>query len=240
MMMPFDKIKTLFSSATDANMNLEQARQNMIEQQIRTWDVLDRDVLETLVAVRREAFVPASYQSLAFIDTEIPLPCGQNMLSPKLEARLLQEARLGHDELVLEVGTGSGYMAALLARQARHVVTVEIEPELKALAEKNLKAYGVGNVTVALGDGACGWAGEGKHGVPYDVILLSGSVPVLPEAFLSQMRVGGRILAVVGEAPVMSACVITRTADNAWDTRKLFETDVRPLRNAPQPSAFRF
>lgn len=237
---PFDKIDTLFPSATDASMNLEQARQNMIEQQIRTWDVLDRDVLDSLVAVRREAFVPAAYQSLAFMDTEIPLPCGQNMLSPKLEARLLQEARLGHDELVLEIGAGSGYMAALLARHARHVVTVEIEPELKALAEQHLKAYGVGNATVALGDGAQGWAGEGKHGAPYDVILLSGSVPVLPEAFLTQIRVGGRIIAIVGEAPVMSACVITRTADSAWDTRKLFETDVRPLRNAQQPSAFRF
>ena len=221
-------------------MNLEQARQNMIEQQIRTWDVLDRDVLQSLVAVRRETFVPAAYQSLAFVDTEIPLPCGENMLSPKLEARLLQEAGLGHDELVLEIGAGSGHMAALLAHHARHVVTVEIEPELKALAEGNLKAAGVGNVTVALGDGARGWAGQGKQSAPYDVILLSGSVPVLPEAFLTQVRVGGRILAVVGDAPVMSACLVTRTAEDAWDTRKLFETSVKPLRNAARPSAFRF
>ncbi len=221
-------------------MNLEQARRNMIEQQIRTWDVLDTDVLNTLVAVRREEFVPAAHRSLAFIDTEIPLPCGQNMLAPKLEARLLQEAGLGHDELVLEIGAGSGYMAALLAQHARHVVTVEIEPELKALAEQNLKANRVGNVTVELGDGARGWAGHGKQSAPYDVILLSGSVPVVPEAFLSQLRVGGRLLAVVGDAPVMSACLVTRRTDDAWDTQKLFETSVRPLRNAVRPTAFSF
>ena len=221
-------------------MNLEQARHNMIEQQIRPWDVLDNDVLQTLVAVRREAFVPAAYQSLAFVDTEIPLPCGQNMLSPKVEARLLQEAKLTGTERVLEVGAGSGYMAALLSRHAEHVVTVEIEPELKELAERNLKAYGVNNVSVEQGDGARGWAGHGKQSAPYDVILLSGSVPVLPEAFLTQLRVGGRILAVVGEAPAMSACLVTRTADDAWDTQKLFETSIKPLKNAVKPSAFRF
>lgn len=221
-------------------MNLEQARHNMIEQQIRTWDVLDKDVLQTLVAVRREAFVPAAFQSLAFVDTEIPLPCGQHMLSPKVEARLLQEAQLTGKERVLEIGAGSGYMAALLARHAEHVVTVEIEPELKELAERNLKGYGVDNVTVESGDGARGWAGHGKQSAPYDVILLSGSVPVLPEAFLTQVRVGGRILAVVGDAPAMSACLVTRTADDAWDTQKLFETNLSPLKNAARPSAFRF
>lgn len=221
-------------------MNLEQARHNMIEQQIRTWDVLDKDVLQTLVAVRREAFVPAALQSLAFVDTEIPLPCGQHMLSPKVEARLLQEAQLTGKERVLEIGAGSGYMAALLARHAEHVVTVEIEPELKELAERNLKAYGVENVTVESGDGARGWAGHGKQSAPYDVILLSGSVPVLPDAFLTQVRVGGRILAVVGEAPAMSACLVTRTADDAWDTQKLFETNLSPLKNAARPSSFRF
>ncbi len=220
-------------------MNLEQARHNMIEQQIRPWDVLDNDVLKTLVAVRREDFVPSAYRSLAFVDTEIPLPCGQSMLSPKVEARLLQEAKLNGDERVLEIGTGSGYMAALLARHAAHVVTVEIEPELKALAERNLKAYGINNVSVETGDGARGWSGN-NHSATFDVIVLSGSVPVLPEALLTQVRVGGRILAVIGEAPVMSACLITRTADDAWDTQKLFETSIPPLRNAVKPSAFRF
>lgn len=219
-------------------MNLEQARLNMIEQQIRTWEVLDQDVLQTLVAVRREAFVPSAYRSLAFVDTEIPLPRGENMLSPKLEARLLQEAAVHSEESVLEIGAGSGYMAALLAHHANKVVTIDIEPELKALAEKNLADYGIANVSVMQGDGARGWNGSGSQ--TFDVIILSGSVPVVPEAFLHQLRVGGRILAVVGEAPVMSACKITRVSDDAWDTVKLFETSITPLRNAEKPSAFRF
>ncbi len=221
-------------------MNLEQARQNMIAQQIRTWDVLDHDVLQTLVDVRREAFVPAAYQSLAFVDTEIPLPCGQNMFAPKLEARLLQEAAIRNNELVLEIGSGSGYMAALLAHHARHVVTVEIEPELHKLAETNLKGYGTGNVTVALGDGARGWAGNGTHAAPYDVIMVSGALPLLPESLLAQIKVGGRLLAIVGEAPVMAACLVTRTAADAWDTVKLFETSAKSLRNAEAPPAFHF
>ncbi len=221
-------------------MNLEQARQNMIAQQIRTWDVLDNDVLQTLVDVRREAFVPPACRSLAFMDTEIPLPGGQNMLTPKLEARLLQEAAITDKELVLEIGAGSGYMAALLAHHARHVVTVEIAPELQKLAEANLKDYGVSNVTVALGDGARGWAGSGAHAAPYDVIMVSGSLPMLPAALLEQMKVGGRLLAIVGEAPVMAACLVRRTAADAWDTVKLFETSATPLRNAEAPSAFHF
>jgi protein-L-isoaspartate(D-aspartate) O-methyltransferase len=219
-------------------MNLEQARLNMIEQQIRTWSVLDQDVLQTLVAVRREAFVPAAYQTLAFMDTEIPLPHGENMLSPKLEARLLQQAAVQSHESVLEIGAGSGYMAALLAHHAKQVVTVEIVPELKALAEKNLASYGVGNVNVALGDGARGWTGSGSQA--FDVIMISGALPVMPEAFLHQLRIGGRILAVIGEAPVMSACMITRVSDAAWDTVKLFETSITMLRNVEKPSAFRF
>ena len=219
-------------------MNFEQARRNMIEQQIRTWDVLDLDILQTLVAVRREAFVPTAYQALAFVDTEIPLPQGENMLSPKLEARLLQEAAVQPHESVLEIGAGSGYMAALLAHHAKQVVTVEIVPELRALAEKNLANYGVGNVNVMLGDAARGWTGSGSQA--FDVILISGSLPVMPDAFLHQLSVGGRILAVIGEAPVMSACMITRVSDDAWDTVKLFETSVKALRNAEKPSAFRF
>jgi len=219
-------------------MNVEQARRNMIEQQIRTWEVLDLDILKTLVAVRREAFVPTAYQALAFVDTEIPLPEGENMLSPKLEARLLQEAAVQPHESVLEIGAGSGYMAALLAHHAKQVITVEIVPELRALAEKNLANYGVGNVSVALGDGARGWSGSGSQ--TFDVIMISGSLPVVPEAFLRQLSVGGRLLAVIGEAPVMSACMITRVSDDAWDTVKLFETSIKALRNAEKPSAFRF
>lgn len=221
-------------------MNLEQARQNMIAQQIRTWDVLDNDVLQTLVDVRREAFVPAACRSLAFIDTEIPLPCGQNMLAPKLEARLLQEAAVKGNEQVLEIGAGSGYMAALLSRHGRHVVTVEIEPELQKLAEANLKAYGISNVTVALGDAARGWAGSGSHAAPYDVIIVSGSLPVLPQSLLEQVKIGGRLLAIVGNAPVMEACLVKRISADAWDTVTLFETSATPLRNAEAPSAFHF
>ncbi len=175
-------------------MNFEQARVNMIEQQIRTWDVLNQQVLQTLVAVRREAFVPTAYQSLTFFDTEIPLPGGENMLSPKMEARLLQEAAIRDDESVLEIGAGSGYMAALLAHHARHVTTIEILPELKQLAEKNLTNYGIANVNVELGDGAHGWAGAGHRAAPWDVIVISGALPVLPNVFLEQLRVGGRLL----------------------------------------------
>lgn len=221
-------------------MNLEQARVNMIEQQIRTWDVLNNQVLQTLVAVRREAFVPAAYQSLAFVDTEIPLPGGENMLSPKLEARLLQEAAIGEHESVLEIGAGSGYMAALMAHHARHVTTVEIHPELKQLAEKNLSNYGVANVNVELGNGAHGWTGTGSRAAPWDVMMISGALPVLPHAFLEQMRIGGRLLAVIGEAPAMSACLITRTSEDAWDKRILFETCIKLLHDAETPSAFHF
>ena len=221
-------------------MNLEQARVNMIEQQIRPWDVLDNEVLKTLVAVRREAFVPAAYQALAFVDTEIPLPGGENMLSPKLEARLLQEAAVRDTDSVLEIGAGSGYMAALLAHHARHVTTVEILPELKSLAEKNLTAYGIANVNVELGNGARGWAGSGTRAAPWDVIIISGALPVLPRALLEQLSIGGRLLAIVGEAPVMSACLCVRTAQDAWSETKLFETCIKPLRDAEVPSTFHF
>ena len=221
-------------------MNLEQARVNMIEPQIRTWEVLDKAVLKTLVAVRREAFVPDAHQALAFVDTEIPLPGGENMLSPKLEARLLQEAGIHETESVLEIGAGSGYMAALLAHHARHVTSIEILPELKALAEKNLSAYGVANVNIELGNGAQGWAGSGTRAAPWNVIVISGALPVLPRVFLEQLNIGGRLLAIIGEAPVMSACRFTRTAPEAWSETKLFETCIKPLHHAVAPAAFHF
>ncbi len=234
----FDKMLFLASDLmTNAAMNLEQARFNMIEQQIRTWDVLDTDVLQTLVDVRREEFVPLAYRNLAFFDCEIPLPCSENMLSPKFEGRILQETAIAKHETVLEIGAGSGYLAALMAQRARHVTTVEIEAELCALASKNLSAYGIDNVTVVNADGALGWASQDAA---YDVIVLSGSVPVLPEALLKQIKVGGRIFAVVGSAPIMSACLITRMTDEAWDTQTLFETSIKPLRNVAAPSGFQF
>jgi len=219
-------------------MNIEQARFNMIEQQIRPWNVLDLDVLELLTVVRREEFVPVAYKSLAFSDTEIPLPGGENMLAPKVEARLLQEAAVKKHEQVLEIGSGSGYMAALLCYKARHVTTVEIDPELKTLAAKNLAAYGITNVEVALGSGAQGW--DQSETKTYDVIVISGSLSTLPDAFLKQLNVGGRIVAILGDAPVMTAQIITRTSDNSYSTRQLFETDVKPLRDAAVHSNFKF
>ena len=217
-------------------MNIEQARFNMIEQQIRPWNVLDQDVLDLLHVVKREQFVPAAYQNLAFADVEIPLPGGEAMLAPKFEARILQETGVKKHETVLEIGTGSGYMAALLAHRAAKVTTVEINPETAELAKKNLANAGVHNVTVEVGNGAQGW----EKGAPYDVIVISGALEVLPEAILKQVKVGGRIAAIVGQAPVMEASIITRTGENAYSTIKVFETNVRYLTGAPVPSHFQF
>lgn len=217
-------------------MNIELARFNMIEQQIRPWEVLDPTVLDTLSAVRREAFVPAAYTALAFGDTEIPLGHGQTMLAPRVEARLAQELGLKPTDRVLEIGTGSGYMAALLAALTEHVVSVEIIPELAEQARQNLAAAGVQNVTVEVGDGAQGWAARG----PYDAIVISGSMPVLPDALLRQLRVGGRLVAIVGTAPVMQAQRITCTAEGVYNAVNLFETVVPALTNAPQTSRFEF
>jgi protein-L-isoaspartate(D-aspartate) O-methyltransferase len=217
-------------------MNIEQARFNMIEQQIRPWDVLDPEVLELLLVVKRENFVPAAHKALAFVDAEIPLPGGESMLMPKVEARLLQDVNLKKHENVLEIGSGAGYMAALLAYKGRHVTTVEISPELKALAEKNLADNGVTNVTVELGNGAQGWS----KGAPFDVIVVSGSLPVLPEALLQQLNVGGRLAVIIGQAPAMKAQLITRTGEAGYDTRTLFETSVKPLQLATAAPAFVF
>jgi protein-L-isoaspartate(D-aspartate) O-methyltransferase len=217
-------------------MNIEQARFNMIEQQIRPWNVLDQDVLDLLHVVKREQFVPAAYQNLAFADVEIPLPGGEAMLAPKFEARIMQEVGVKNHETVLEIGTGSGYMAALLAHRAAKVTTVEINPETAELAKKNLANAGVHNVTVEVGNGAQGW----EKGAPYDVIVISGALEVLPEAILKQVKVGGRVAAIVGQAPVMEASIITRTGENAYSTVKVFETNVRYLTGAPAPSHFQF
>ena len=217
-------------------MNIEQARFNMIEQQIRPWNVLDQDVLDLLLVVKREDFVPPAYKALAFVDTGIPLAGGESMFTPKIEARILQEVQVKKHENVLEIGAGSGYMAALLAHKARHVTTVEILPELKAMAETNLAKAGISNVAVELGNGAQGWA----KGAPYDVIVISGALEELPEAFLKQVKVGGRIAAIVGQAPVMSAQIVTRVSETAYDTVKVFETDVKPLADAAPHSRFTF
>lgn len=217
-------------------MELEKARFNMIEQQIRPWNVLDQEILDLLAVVKREEFVPAAYRALAFTDTEIPLPGGQMMLQPKIEARILQELGVRKHENVLEIGAGSGYMAALLAQRARHVLTVDIRPELAALARENLARAGIANVDVAEGNAAEGW----PDGAPYDVICVSGALPLMPSSILSQVKVGGRIAAFVGTLPVMEAQLITRVNETEYQTVNLFETAVAPLIGAKGPSRFTF
>jgi len=219
-------------------MDVEQARFNMVEQQIRPWDVLDQEVLDLLRLVRREDFVPEQYRELAFSDMEIPLGHGEAMLSPKLEARMLQEVGVKATDQVLEVGTGSGYMTALLARMAHsgYVRSVEIIPEFSSRAAAILKQQGIENITLEAGDAARGW----KQGGPYDVIVLTGSVPVLPEAFQADLKVGGRLFAVVGESPGMEAQLITCGAKGVYRTTNLFETSVPSLKNAMQPQRFVF
>jgi protein-L-isoaspartate(D-aspartate) O-methyltransferase len=223
-----------------ASMNTEQARFNMIEQQIRPWEVLDPVVLHLLSVVKREDFVPAAYKDLAFADVEIPLAAskepGQTLLAPKMEARMLQELGIRNTDTVLEIGTGSGYMAALLAARAEYVYSIEIDPALAETARKNLQQAGIANVSVETGDGAQGWATK----APYDVIVLSASTPVLPSALLGQLRVGGRLVAVVGEAPAMQLQLVTRTDENAFNTINVLETVVAPLINALQRDKFVF
>ncbi len=217
-------------------LDMEQARFNMIEQQIRPCEVLDGRVLELLKHVKREHFVPKDKKGLAFADIEMPLGYGAVMWQPKLEGRALQELQLAPDDRVLEVGTGSGYLTALLAALAGHVTSVEIVPELSAAAQQNLAPYHRNNITLEVGDAARGWG----NGAGYDVIVLTGSTPVLPEVFRSSLNVGGRLFAVVGDAPVMEAKLITRVAPDTFESVNILETCVAPLQNAEQPSRFVF
>ena len=224
----------------NAQIDIERARFNMVEQQIRTWEVLDQQVLDLLFAVRREDFVAPQYRSLAFVDMEIPLadnaPTGERMLAPKLEARMLQELAVKPTDRILEVGTGSGYMTALLAKRGAHVTSVEINPAYSAVAATRLSAHGIANVTLEVGDAARGWS---KH-APYDVIVLTGSVPVLAGEFQQSLKPGGRLLAIVGEAPAMQARLTTCAGGGAYESVSLFETCIAALRNAPQPERFVF
>ncbi|MGQ0512615.1 MAG: protein-L-isoaspartate O-methyltransferase family protein [Betaproteobacteria bacterium] len=220
-------------------MNLEQARANMVEQQIRTWEVLDQEVLDLLYVVPREAFVPAAYRNLAFSDMEVPLEAdagGERMWAPKMEARVLQELAPRRSERVLEVGTGSGYLTALLAHRAAHVTSLEIKPALAAFGGANLERHGIDNVTLLVADGATGH----RDGSPWDLIVLTGSVPVLPKALLEGLAPGGRLFAVVGEAPVMSARLVTCLAPGSHRSVDLFETVIAPLARCEQPARFRF
>ena len=217
-------------------MDLEKARFNMVEQQIRPWDVLDETVLNLLLRVKREEYVPEVYRAMAFMDIEIPLGQGEAMLSPKVEARVVQELKIKASDKVLEVGTGSGYMTALLASLAKHVHSVEIVPEFSQAAAQKLAAHDFHNVTLDVGDAACGWA---KY-APYDVIVVTGSLPILSGEFIAQLNPGGRLIAFVGMPPVMEARRIRVIEPGVTDTEDLFETSVRMLVNAPQPQQFVF
>jgi protein-L-isoaspartate(D-aspartate) O-methyltransferase len=220
-------------------MNLDQARTNMVEQQIRTWEVLDQDVLDLLYVVPREEFVPAAYRNLAFSDLEVPLAAaagGERMWCPKVEARVLQELAPRRSERVLEIGTGSGYLTALLAHRAAEVVSLEINPALAAFGRDNLARHGADNVKLFVADGARGYA----QGAPWDVIVLTGSVPLLPKSILDSLAPGGRLFAAVGEAPAMSAQLVTCITPGAQRSVTLFETVLAPLANCERPSRFEF
>ncbi|MFT4195815.1 protein-L-isoaspartate O-methyltransferase family protein [Ottowia sp.] len=224
-------------------MNVEQARFNMIEQQIRPWDVLDAHVLDLLAVVRREDFVPPAHRVLAFADIEIPLregeaavAAGQVMLPPRLEARLLQDLEVAKHEKVLEIGTGSGFMAALLGHRAQRVLTLEIDDGLARTAHANLQRAGVLNVEVRVADGA---SADLSADGPFDAILLSGSVAMLPERLLEQLKPGGRLLAVVGDEPVMRATLVRQGASGRVVTQP-WDTGAPRLLNFPEPPRFRF
>ncbi|MCB5188852.1 protein-L-isoaspartate O-methyltransferase [Methylobacillus caricis] len=216
--------------------DVEQARFNMIEQQIRPWEVLDGSVLDLLGKVPREAFVPEQYRGLAFADLEIPIGFGQTMLSPKMEGRILQALEIKPTDKVLEIGTGSGYLTALLATLAREVHSIEINAELSQSAQLRLAQQQLTNVTLHVGDGAMGWPSNG----PYDVIVFTGSLPLLPEQIQQSLHVNGRLFAVIGEAPAMEATMIQRIGADTFRRDILFETCLPELDNAAQPERFTF
>ena len=231
-------------------MNYEKARFNMIEQQIRPWEVLDSQVLALLAIVKREDFVPPEYRALAFADMEIPLTSNlqqnpeQCMLAPKVEARILQDVAVQKHERVLEIGTGSGYMAALLGHRGQQVTTVEIDADLAETARGNLSRAGIYNAEVRTGDGSVNLveavSGNDSLRGPFDVIVLSGSVFEVPQSLLAMLTIGGRLSAIVGTEPVMRATLVTRVAEAAWRTTHAWDTVASRLLNFPKPSSFTF
>lgn len=216
--------------------NVEQARFNMIEQQVRPWNVDDAGVLELLARVKREDFVPLAHKALAFADLEIPLAGGQVMLPPRLQARLVQDLALQATDKVLEIGTGSGYTTALMASQAQRVLSLEIDPAIAAAARANLQKANITNAEVRVADGVLGAAAQG----PFDAILLGGSVHEVPQALLAQLKEGGRLIAIVGDEPIMHATLIERTGQAHYKTTELWDSVAPRLQNFPQPSAFKF
>jgi protein-L-isoaspartate(D-aspartate) O-methyltransferase len=217
-----------------SEVNLEQARANMVLQQIRPWEVLDQRVLDLLEELPREDFVPEAYRKLAYADIAIPLGHAEVMMPPRLEARMLQALNIQPTETVLEIGTGSGFCTALLAKLGRHVFSVDIHPEFTAAAAQRLASHEIINVTLETGDAARGWASCGQ----VDVIALTGSLPILPEVFEQSLQPGGRLFAIVGDAPAMEAILITRLSEDEFRRETLFETDLPALRNAQQPNRF--
>ena len=217
-------------------MNFEQARFNMVEQQIRPWEVLDGRVLELRESIQREDFVPVRYRKLAFADIDIPLECGQVMMRPKIEARLLQALDIQPDETVLEIGTGSGFVTACLAAMAKRVVSVEIHEELHREAAVKLADKGVTNVELFTGDAMDGWQPEQAH----DIVVVTGSVVDVPEQFLGWVNPGGRMFVVRGRSPAMEALLMTRLSVTEWTVESLFETDLPALEGATPAQTFTF
>jgi protein-L-isoaspartate(D-aspartate) O-methyltransferase len=216
--------------------NNEQARYNMIEQQIRPAEVLDQRVLDVIAATPREDFVPGQYARLAFADVKIPLNHDQVMMTPILEARMLQALNIKPSDKILEIGTGSGYLTACLARLGNHVYSVDIYADFVESAKEKLKKHGIKNVDIEVGDASHGWDAHG----PYDVITITGSLPVLPESFKSNLSIGGRLCAIVGDSPAMECLLITRVGESEWNQEGVMETVLPPLVNAPQPQRFVF
>lgn len=208
----------------------------MIEQQVRAWGVLDEHLLNLMSSLPRENFVPAAYKKLAFSDTFIPIGHNQVMLSPKITGRILQALAIDPNESVLEIGSGTGYLTALLCQLAKKVTSIEIFPDLSREAEKNLRELSLPNVTLEVGDGIQGFASH----APYDVIILTGSVPFLPKIFREQLQINGRLFAILGESPAMSATLLKRVNKKHWTEQVLFETDIPPLLNVPKRSHFQF
>ncbi|MGH8657030.1 MAG: protein-L-isoaspartate O-methyltransferase family protein [Gammaproteobacteria bacterium] len=217
-------------------MNFEQARFNMIEQQIRPWEVLDQRVLNQIAEIPREEFVPQQFRKLAFSDTQIPLEHGEVMMAPKLEARMVQALRLQPDDITLEIGTGSGYLTALLASLSKQVLSIELYRDFTQSAAQKLVRLSISNVSLITTDGIRGW----EKGAPYDAIAVTGSVPLFSGHFQRQLKLGGRLFLIVGQAPIMEARLITRMSENEWRSEPLFETDIRSLVGAPTPERFVF